>query len=126
MNESEFFQFKLDVQELKRQAELQRSDTEAAIRDSRRLAHEVRNELTTHFAEDARFEGTIATTLQGNEKMLEGIIEKLFGNGQPGEISKLHERIDKMVARIQSLENKTAMGIGGGIVIVYALDKLFK
>lgn len=51
------------------------------------------------------------------EALLESMDHRLFGNGQPGEIDRLHGKIGKVDARVTKLENWRwwVVGIGVGL-----------
>ena len=68
----------------------------------------------------------IETSLNNIEKRLFDNIEKrLFGNGQPGELEQLHERINAHGKRVSSLENwrwwLTGVAVGVGTLLGYIL-----
>ena len=68
---------------------------------------------------------TDSERLAAIETSLNNIEKRLFGNGQPGELEQLHERINAHGKRVSSLENwrwwLTGVAVGVGTLLGYIL-----
>jgi hypothetical protein len=67
--------------------------------------------------------GRIEATLERFDQTLERFDHKLFGNGQPGEISRLDKQSDKLDGRLEILENFKSY-IKGGFATLGAIVTL--
>ena len=58
----------------------------------------------------------IEERLMAHDRKQDELIEQLFGNGQPGVISKMNRRLSR-------LEIWIAIAMGGGLVIIWILER---
>lgn len=51
--------------------------------------------------------------------------QRLYGNGQPGELDEIREKQAALEKVVNTLINKLAMAVGGGLVVVFILKLIF-